>query len=142
MSVKKKQKILEHKDGCRQIGPDICHVIAEYVAETAEECSVLAVTGMQKKFVEFIGPFDDDKLAKWIAYKLELFERENTIPVKPSIHPYLYVANANITSMCTSSVCPAHSFYWRLTEYSWTEAVNFARLYNYGKILDIFASLP
>ena len=66
---KKKKKYIKVKDrdvaGCYRIGKDVCALIAEYVAETVDECDALGVTGEQREHVRILGP--------WTKYKLKRF---------------------------------------------------------------------
>lgn len=65
----------EHKRGCWRIGQDVCNIIAEYVAETVEECDALRVTAAHREEVGYMGPFSIDKLFGWLVSKHTLITR-------------------------------------------------------------------
>ena len=67
-------------DGCWRMGKGVCSLIAEYVAETEEECLALGVSDVHRETVKWHGPFTQYKLTKWCRARImELKADENML---------------------------------------------------------------
>ena len=81
----------QDSEGCWRIGRQCCSIIAEYVAETVEECDALQVSSAHREHVRVFGPWSEDKLRSFCESRLKDILREDWVYTSGTYEPNVYV---------------------------------------------------